>query len=124
MTAKSGRNRKEITAQAWDLVIVDEAHKLKNHKSLNWKFVSSISTKFLLLLTATPIQNTLEELYNLVFLIRPGYLKTRKFFKKHFTSSGDAKVPANPAQFRELLGKVLIRHRREETGAGAHEGRN
>lgn len=114
-TAKSGRNRREITAQAWDLVIVDEAHKLKNHKSLNWKFVSSITTKFLLLLTATPIQNTLEELYNLVFLIRPGYLKTRKFFKKHFTSSGDAKVPANPQQFRDLLGKVLIRHRREET---------
>jgi SNF2 family DNA or RNA helicase len=114
-TAKSGRNRKEITGQAWDLVIVDEAHKLKNHKSLNWKFVSSITTKFLLLLTATPIQNTLEELYNLVFLIRPGYLKTRKFFKKHFTSQGDAKVPANPQQFRDLLGKVLIRHRREET---------
>ena len=48
------------------MVIVDEAHKLKNSKTLNFQFVKGLTSRYMLLLTATPIQNELLELFNLV----------------------------------------------------------
>lgn len=114
-SAKSKRFAKAFQGRQYDVVIVDEAHKLKNHRSLNWKFVQSLSTKFLLMLTATPIQNSLEELYNLIFLLKPGYLQTRKLFRKQFTVTSNSKIPKNPEKLKDLLKKVVIRHRRVET---------
>ena len=60
----------------WDMVIVDEAHRLKNSASRNWRFVAGLHKKYMLLLTATPIQNDLDELFNLISLLKPGQLHT------------------------------------------------
>src|SRR5262249_25780315 len=51
------------------LVIVDEAPRLRNHLTLGWKFINELGARYLLLPTATPVQNDLRELYNLVTLI-------------------------------------------------------
>ncbi len=51
--------------QHWDILIVDEAHYLRNRSSLAWQAVNALPRQYLLLLTATPVQNSLEELYNL-----------------------------------------------------------
>lgn len=63
----------EVLRVPWDLVVVDEAHRLRNvHKSSNRIATSikrSISSRPLLLLTATPLQNSLLELYGLVSFI-------------------------------------------------------
>jgi len=56
-TAKSKRHFDAVTARAYDMVIVDEAHHLKNRSTLNWKLVNAIQKTFLLLVTATPVQN-------------------------------------------------------------------
>ena len=53
-TAKSTKNQEFVKKIKYDLLIVDEAHKLKNRKTKNWKFVNAINTKYLLMLTATP----------------------------------------------------------------------
>ena len=58
------------------MLIVDEAHRLKNARTDNWRFVSGIRRRYCLLLTATPVQNDLRELYNLVTLLAPGALGT------------------------------------------------
>ena len=50
----------------YDLLIIDEAHKLKNSSTIGYRFVNSIQKKYCLMLTATPIQNDLKELYNLI----------------------------------------------------------
>ncbi len=67
-----GKNR-EIAGAPWDLVVVDEAHRLRNvYKPGNRIATSirkSISNRPLLLLTATPLQNSLLELYGLVSFI-------------------------------------------------------
>src|SRR6056297_2502376 len=49
----------------WDLLIVDEAHKLKARNTVRWRFVNKLQKKRFLGLTATPFQNDLIELYNL-----------------------------------------------------------
>jgi len=74
-TARSKRRMDEVCARSYDMLIVDEAHHLKNQTTMNWKLVNAIQKTFLLLLTATPVQNNLEELYNLVTLLKPGHLK-------------------------------------------------
>ncbi|MBA7628933.1 RNA polymerase-associated protein RapA [subsurface metagenome] len=68
--AKSKRNFPLVTKREYDMVIVDEAHHLKNRSTFNWKLVNALKKRFLLLLTATPIENNLMELYNLVTLLK------------------------------------------------------
>ncbi|HOB21486.1 MAG TPA: SNF2-related protein, partial [Bacillota bacterium] len=112
-TAKRKEHREAILSTPYDLVVVDEAHKLKNERSQNYQFVSQIQKKHFLLLTATPMQNDLKELYNLINLLRPGLLGTYRSFKKRFMK--DKRTPQNTAQLRSLLSQVMIRNKRSES---------
>ena len=78
-----------VAAEPWDLVIVDEAHHCKNRSTQNWQVVNSLQRRFMFLLTATPVQNDLVELYNLLTLLSPGHLKTEAAFKKQFVTRGN-----------------------------------
>ncbi len=114
-TARSKRNFEAVTSRSYDMVIVDEAHHLKNRATVNWKLINSLTKTFLLLLTATPVQNNLEELYNLVTLLSPGHLKTRKAFKNEFITRGNPTDPQNREKLRQLLKEVMIRNTRSVT---------
>jgi SNF2 family DNA or RNA helicase len=114
-TAKTARNRNRLLENWFDLVIVDEAHRLRNHQTLAWKFVAALNSKYLLLLTATPVQNDLRELYNLINLLRPGTLGTYRSFRRRYMVRGDKRLPKNTAELSELLGKVMIRTTRAKT---------
>ena len=111
-TAKSPKNFPLVTQREWDLVIVDEAHHLKNRNTLNWKIVNSLKKRFLLLLTATPVENNLMELHNLVTLLKPGQLKTATEFKRQFMTSGDPTDPRNREALKALLGEIMVRNTR------------
>jgi SNF2 family DNA or RNA helicase len=111
-TAKRDVHREEIQRLSYDVVIVDEAHKLKNRQTKNWKLVASIRKKYMLLLTATPVQNDLEELFNLVTLLRPGQLSSYGGFRSRFLRRGDKRTPANPVELKRLLREVMVRNRR------------
>ena len=71
-TARHERHRRRVRGANYDMVVVDEAHRLRNHLTLGWKFINDLNPRYLLLLTATPVQNDLRELYNLATLVRPG----------------------------------------------------
>lgn len=111
--AKRGEHAAKITQIAWDMVIVDEAHRLKNRDSVNWQFVNAIQKKYVLLLTATPVQNDLSELYNLITLLKPGQLHTYAKFRREFTY--DRHSPRNLVNLRSLLDDVMVRTSRRET---------
>jgi len=101
-----------LAAIAWDMVIVDEAHCLKNRTSANWKLVNSLNKKFILMLTATPVENNLVELYNLITVLKPGLLATETEFRKQFLQPGKPKTPRNAEGLRALLGEVMVRNTR------------
>jgi superfamily II DNA or RNA helicase len=101
-----------IAAVPWDMVIVDEAHCLKNRTSANWRLVDSLHKKFILMLTATPVENNLLELYNLITLLKPGLLDTEADFRKKHVTLGKPKAPKHPEQLRSLLAEVMIRNTR------------
>ncbi|MZP28249.1 DEAD/DEAH box helicase family protein [Heliobacterium undosum] len=96
----------------YDAVIIDEAHRLKNPRSSNYQFVRTLNTKNLLLLTATPVQNDLKELYHLVDLLRPGYFGNFADFQSAFLRG--KREPKDPRELQDILSGVLIRHHREE----------
>jgi len=98
----------------WDIIIIDEAHKLKNKKTFRWKFVDRLQKKRLLLLTATPFQNDLIELYNLLSLLRRGHLGTISEFRGNFLVNGNERQPLNPRELKRKLSEVMVRRRRDE----------
>src|SRR3989449_5047634 len=111
-TAKREPHRRAAQARPWDLIVVDEAHRPKNRFSLNWRFVAGLSKKYMLLLTATPVQNDMDELFNLVTLLKPGQLHTYDRFLERYVASPDRRVPLRVPELRGLLRDVLVRNRR------------
>jgi len=114
--AKSKKNWDLITCREYDMVIVDEAHHLKNRSTLNFKLVNALKKRFILLLTATPVENNLMELYNLVTLLKPGQLETATSFRERFMKRGDPTDPQNRKMLKQLLGQVMIRNTRALAG--------
>lgn len=113
---KKGRFRHSRAHEIpWDLLIVDEAHKMKQRTTKRWKFVDKIQKKRFLLLTATPFQNDLLELYNLLHLLKRGHLGTIQEFREKFLHRGNKRHPLNPKELRARLQEVMVRRRRDET---------
>ncbi len=109
-TAKREPHKSAILNVQWDIVVVDEAHKLKNSRTKNWQMVNQIPNKYMLLLTATPIQNNLKELHTLITLLKPGHLgNSAEFAVQHLQS---AREPKDPVQLKSQLTNVMIRNRR------------
>ena len=69
-----------------------------------------------MLLTATPVQNSLEELYNLVTLLQPGRLPAPKEFRARFLDPKRPRQPREGEVLRRLLGQVMIRNTRANAG--------
>uniref|UniRef100_A0A4W4EFK3 Chromodomain-helicase-DNA-binding protein 1-like n=1 Tax=Electrophorus electricus TaxID=8005 RepID=A0A4W4EFK3_ELEEL len=65
------KDAKTLKRWNWSILVVDEAHRLKNQKSLLYQTLSEFSVGFRLLLTGTPIQNNLQEVYSLLSFIQP-----------------------------------------------------
>jgi superfamily II DNA or RNA helicase len=115
-TAKSPQHYPDIIGREWDLVIVDEAHYLKNKKTQRYALADDITARHALMLTATPIQNNLMELYNLINLIKPGLLGTMQNFEEEYIGDAQGRVLLHAQRLQRLLQQVLIRNRRQETG--------
>jgi len=116
-TAKRESKQEQVLAVPYDLVIVDEAHHLKKQRSQAYRLVSQLKKKYILLLTATPVENDLEELFNLITLLFPGQLETAASFKRKYITRGDPLKPKNTETLKQLIREVMVRNRRSETGA-------
>lgn len=82
----------ELRAVPWDVVVIDEAHKLRNaHRASNrtgQALKRALQGRKKLLLTATPLQNSLMELYGLSTLIDEHLFGDEAAFRKQFINSG------------------------------------
>jgi SNF2 family DNA or RNA helicase len=112
--AKLDQHSEAVLGREYDLLIVDEAHKLKNRATRAWQFVNKLRKRYVLMLTATPVQNDLMELYSLITILSPGQLGTVRAFRRHFIEHADARHPKNAASLRRLLNDVMIRNRRSK----------
>ncbi len=108
-----------LNKRIWDIVIVDEAHSMKNADTQKHKTVKNLIKKRLLLLSATPIQNNLQELYNIIELLHPSLLGTWKEFKKKFISKNNIRElnPMYRSVLQEIISDVIIRNTRKEVSS-------
>jgi superfamily II DNA or RNA helicase len=107
------KDQAEILADmSYDVVVVDEAHHLRDQASASYRLVNSLRKRFLLLLSATPVQNSLLELYNLLTLLQPGIFKTPKEFRAVYMVPGKPREPANRERLRDLMRGVMVRNTR------------
>jgi len=110
--ARRSEHAARITSRSFDLVIVDEAHHLRDRASQSYRLVDALNKRFLLLLSATPVQNDLTELYNIITLLKPGIFKTPKEFRAAHVTPGKPHQPANPERLRELMRGAMVRNTR------------
>src|SRR5690606_12870465 len=76
--------------------------------------VQGIRKKYCLLLTATPVQNDMGELYNLITLLKPGQLGGQSNFQADYVVH--KRMPKNEERLQAELSKVMIRNRRSDGG--------
>jgi superfamily II DNA or RNA helicase len=114
--ARQPRHASVLAEVQWDLVIVDEAHRVKRRSTQGWKLVDGLKSRFLLMLTATPVETDLEELYNLVTLLKPGQLATLAEFRRQFVDPKDPTHARQVDRLRGLLAEVMVRNTRANSG--------
>jgi len=113
-TAKSDRHRTTVLTRDWDVLVMDEAHYVKNEETDRYDLIDKLTYDYAFFLTATPIQNQLTDLYNIVSLLRPGLFGSRDTFHQYFINSNQETL-VNRDELQRRLGQVMIRNRREET---------
>jgi len=121
-TAKSDRYRDRWCSDATDVLVLDEAHYVKNEETDRYELIDQLTYNYAFFLTATPIQNELTDLYNVVSLLRPGLFGTRDVFHQYFINS-DQETLVNRNELQDRLNKVMIRNRREDTDVDFTERR-
>ena len=110
--ARRSEHATRLIGRNFDLIIVDEAHHLRDRASQSYKLVDALNKRFLLLLSATPVQNDLTELYNVLTLLKPGIFKTLKEFRRDYMTPGKPRRPANPERLRVLMRDAMVRNTR------------
>jgi hypothetical protein len=91
----------------WDVVVCDEAHRIKNISTLLGKTMRSIHANCRLLLTGTPVQNALQDLWSLMDFAQPGLLGNHATFVKHFSDPIDRGSFGGASTFQVELKKHL-----------------
>jgi len=76
----------EVADAGIDLIVCDEAHKLKNDESATTRCIASLAGKRRLLISGTPIQNNLEEFFTLVSVANPGVFGELTEFRRKFAT--------------------------------------
>ncbi|MFN0212897.1 MAG: DEAD/DEAH box helicase [Saprospiraceae bacterium] len=102
---------------AYDLIILDEAQRIKNWRTKIAQSVRRIPSRYVFVLTGTPIENNLEELYGLVQFVDPFALGPRHiFFPRYQTTDDNGRVIGyeNLGEIRQLLAQRLVRRTKKE----------
>ena len=83
-------DEKTLSRVRWQYIILDEAQAIKNIHSLRWNTLLGLKSRNKLLLTGTPIQNTMAELWALLHFIMPQLFDSHEQFKEWFSKDIEA----------------------------------
>jgi len=95
----------------WKALVVDEAHRLKNHQSRLFHELGSVPRDFCLLLTGTPLQNSTEELWSLLNFSDPKAFASKDDFVDKFGQLSDSK---QVSELHSVLRPYLLRRVKED----------
>ena len=100
-----------------DLVILDEAQRIKNWRTKTANRIKRLKSRFAFVLTGTPLENRIDELYSLVEFINPGIFGSlfrfnRRFYR--FNEEGKVDGVQNLKQLHEEVSEIMLRRRKSE----------
>lgn len=100
-----------LTKFAWNYLIIDEAHRLKNEASTFSKTVRQFETRYRILLTGTPLQNSLHELWALLNFLVPDVFASSEQFDEWFNLDIDDADEKNKliSQLHKILRPFMLR---------------
>ncbi len=107
-------NPKKILNRTWDLIILDEAHRAKNRDTKTWGVLNRLKKKYMLGLTATPMENFLTDIYGIMTLLKPGLFGTYRDFRRAYAVPKNKRGCKDPISLRRQLNTAMIRRRRGE----------
>ncbi|KAK1591201.1 hypothetical protein Q3G72_003805 [Acer saccharum] len=103
---------------SWRYIIIDEAHRIKNENSLLSKTMRLYNTNFRLLITGTPLQNNLHELWSLLNFLLPEIFSSAETFDEWFQISGDNDQQEVVQQLHKVLRPFLLRRLKSDVEKG------
>ncbi|XP_047958765.1 ISWI chromatin-remodeling complex ATPase CHR11-like isoform X1 [Salvia hispanica] len=103
---------------SWRYIIIDEAHRIKNENSLLSKTMRLFNTNFRLLITGTPLQNNLHELWSLLNFLLPEIFSSSETFDEWFQISGENDEQEVVQQLHKVLRPFLLRRLKSDVEKG------
>ncbi|KAF9093377.1 choline dehydrogenase 7 [Mortierella sp. AD031] len=101
----------QLKPVAWRAIVVDEAHRLKNSASKVSEILKTYSLEHRVLLTGTPLQNSLDELFALLNFLEPNRFVNEKQFLAEY---GNLKTAAEVDRLQQLLKPLMLRRFKED----------
>ncbi len=104
-----------LTGKAWNVVCLDEAHSIKNRDTKTSASAMKLEAQQRIILTGTPIQNHLGELWNLFQFINPGLLGPyEQFQKKYIQPISQDHDTQRQQQLKRLVAPFMLRRTKQE----------
>ncbi|OCF45020.1 transcription activator snf2l1 [Kwoniella heveanensis CBS 569] len=103
------REKSTMKKFSWEYIIIDEAHRIKNVDSLLSQIIRTFTSRGRLLITGTPLQNNLQELWALLNFILPDVFSSSEDFDAWFKTKDDSDSDAVVKQLHKVLRPFLLR---------------
>ncbi|GLV35974.1 domino [Carabus blaptoides fortunei] len=100
------QDHQSFRRKKWKYLILDEAQNIKNFKSQRWQLLLNFQTEQRLLLTGTPLQNNLMELWSLMHFLMPNVFQSHREFKEWFSNPVTGMIEGN-SEYNESIIKRL-----------------
>nr|XP_048275783.1 chromodomain-helicase-DNA-binding protein 7 isoform X3 [Myodes glareolus] len=101
----------ELRSIPWRCVVIDEAHRLKNRNCKLLEGLKMMDLEHKVLLTGTPLQNTVEELFSLLHFLEPSRFPSETTFMQEF---GDLKTEEQVQKLQAILKPMMLRRLKED----------
>uniref|UniRef100_A0A8C2ZWA0 Chromodomain helicase DNA binding protein 7 n=1 Tax=Cyclopterus lumpus TaxID=8103 RepID=A0A8C2ZWA0_CYCLU len=101
----------ELRSVPWRCVVIDEAHRLKNRNCKLLEGLKMMDMEHKVLLTGTPLQNTVEELFSLLNFLEPERFPSEPTFMTEF---GDLKTEEQVQKLQAILKPMMLRRLKED----------
>ncbi|KAG2727211.1 hypothetical protein I3760_01G147900 [Carya illinoinensis] len=112
------KEKSSLRRFSWRYIIIDEAHRIKNENSLLSKTMRLYHTNYRLLITGTPLQNNLHELWSLLNFLLPEIFSSAETFDEWFQISGENDQQEVVQQLHKVLRPFLLRRLKSDVEKG------
>ncbi|MBR6198720.1 MAG: DEAD/DEAH box helicase [Spirochaetales bacterium] len=113
---ESLRSNENFLKIKWDIVILDEAQRIKNPTSITNRTVRALNANFRIAVTGTPVENTFSDIWTIADFASPGLLGSHTDFKREFAvsdSDDDYEICRKGKEIRKHLGMTLLRRTKD-----------